>query len=92
MVKHNHKRWRIKTATGGGKGKRNDYQEEDVNGYMFLALQDAGALIVIEVRGVSTIKLHTIYQKKKKQIMVSCALCARYNAIVLVRFALTLWD
>ena len=46
MVKHKNKRWRIKTADGG-KGK--DYQEEDVNGYMFLALQDAGALIVIKV-------------------------------------------
>ena len=45
MVKHKNKRWRIKTADGG-KGK--DYQEEDVNGYMFLALQDAGALVVMQ--------------------------------------------
>ena len=46
VVKHKNKRWRIKTADGG-KGK--DYQEEDANGYSFLALQDAGALVVIEV-------------------------------------------
>ena len=32
VVKHKNKRWRIKTEDGG-KGK--DYQEEDVNGYMF---------------------------------------------------------
>ena len=46
----------------------------------------------VEVWGVSTIKLHrsTIYEKE--QIMVSCALCARCNAIVLESFALTLWD
>ena len=34
--------------------------------------------------------VYTQYQQE--QIMVSCALCARCNAIVLESFALTLWD
>ena len=32
MVKHNNKRWKVKTVEGRAKGKGNDYQEDDVNG------------------------------------------------------------
>ena len=32
VVKHNNKRWKVKTVEGRAKGKGNDYQEDDVNG------------------------------------------------------------
>ena len=32
VVKHNNKRWKVKTVEGRAKGKGNDYQKDDVNG------------------------------------------------------------
>ena len=32
VVKHNNKRWKVKTVEGRAKGKGNDYQEDHVNG------------------------------------------------------------